>query len=311
MTTVRPSSSAELAAMLREATAHTGAGAPGTCFRLHTGDTWSEAAERVDPQAHALDLSSFGGVHTYQPADLTISVGAAMTLAELDAVTREHGQWCPLHPWGDDHGSVGATVATATSGPFATALGRPRDLVLGLECVDGRGRVIRAGGSVVKNVAGFDLTRLVTGAWGTLGAITALHLRLRSRPVVDESFVITGPAALDARVGEVARGPYAPLALVRVDAAVRSALTLDDAARWLLRLGGNAAFVAASTAAYRAVGELVALSNDAWTKVRAHGAPAGSAQRVSHWRSSALAERIKRQFDPADVLNRGLLRSVA
>ena len=312
MTSHRPESIADLAALLRDAESRSAAGASVAPFRLHAADSWAAAARLGDKgSAHALDLSHFGGVHAYTPDDLTISVGAAMTIAELDAITGAHGQWCPLQPWGDDHGTVGATIATATTGPFAAALGRPRDLVLGLECVDGRGRVIRAGGSVVKNVAGFDLTRLMTGAWGTLGAITALHLRLRSRPVVDESLVLAGSPENDARVEEIARGPYAPLALVRVNPTLREPLKLSEDARWLLRLGGNVAFVAASKAAYAALGDHTALPESAWRTVRARGAPPELDARTSTWRWDALSRRIKRQFDPADLLNRGSLGSLA
>jgi glycolate oxidase FAD binding subunit len=310
VTTHQPGSVTALSALLREA-ARGPAGAAHTPFRLHAADTWRAATTRLSNDARALDLSRFGGVHAYQPTDLTISVGSAMTLAELDAVTGEHGQWCPLQPWGDDSGSVGATVATATSGPFAAALGRPRDLVLGLECVDGRGRLIRAGGSVVKNVAGFDLTRLMTGAWGTLGAITALHLRLRSRPVVDGSFVLSGPPDVEARAAALARGAYAPLALVRVSAELRRALRFGPDARVLLRLGGNAAFVAASTAAFANIADLSAVPEHVWTTVRAEGAPEGSDARAAAWRWDALSARIKHQFDPADLLNRGLFGGVS
>jgi glycolate oxidase FAD binding subunit len=81
-------------------------------------------------------------------------------------------QWLALDAFGSPEGTLGATVATASAGPLAHAFGTPRDNVLGLEFVTGEGEVVRGGGRVVKNVAGFDLVRLLTGAWGTLGAIT-------------------------------------------------------------------------------------------------------------------------------------------
>lgn len=256
--------------------------------------------------AMPLDLGAFSGVRAYTPDDLTISVGAATTLAELDGVTRARGQWCPLLAWGTDASSVGAVIATATTGPFARGLGRPRDLVLGLECVDGRGRVIRAGGRVVKNVAGFDITRLMTGAWGTLGAITELHLRLRARPAVDETFALAldYPDALD----EFTRGPFAPLGAVVLGATDAAKVGVPANTSALVRLGGNAAFVAAARAALARLGQLSAVDAAVWDKVREHLAPPSPLER---WRAHPLAARVKAAFDPLDIMNRGLLASAS
>ena len=183
----RPTSAVEVSAIIREcAAAGVAGGMSDAALRLRGGGHWMDAGHAVQAPIRS-SLEALRGIVAYTPGDLTITVGAATTLAELDSATRAHGQWCPLLPWGDDAGTVGATVATATAGPFADALGRPRDLVLGVEAVDGTGRIIVAGGRVVKNVAGFDLTRAFTGSWGTLAAITHVHLRLRARPAIDES----------------------------------------------------------------------------------------------------------------------------
>lgn len=295
----RPANVDELIEVVREARNVAGGIVP------QGAGSWTPAPK---VRGTTLELGAFSGVVAYQPDDLTLTVGAATTLAELDAATRVHGQWCPLLPWGNDSGTVGATIATATTGPFADSLGRPRDLVLGLECVDGRGRLIRAGGRVVKNVAGFDLTRLMTGAWGTLGVITTLHLRLRARPTTDETILLRGGSSIDERVEEVARGSFAPLALHRVTSQLRAALALDADARWLLRLGGNARFVAAARGAYEAAanGASTALGPEIWNQVRWHAAPEFDA---AVWRWTPLSRRIKTIFDPNGVLNPGLLGS--
>ena len=306
MTALSPRSTAELSALVRDAgAARPGVSAtPATSFRIRGAGTWMDAGRRAEG-ATDLDLGALSGVRTYAADDLTITVGAATPLSEVDRVTRAHGQWCPLLAWGDDSGTVGATIATATTGPFADALGRPRDLVLGLECVDGRGRVVRAGGRVVKNVAGFDLTRLLTGSWGTLGVITELHLRLRARPAVDETFVLSdGTATLDDDVRTLARGAYAPLGLQPIAPSVISVLGARADARWLVRLGGNGAFVTAARAAYASLGRLEPLDQSAWDLVRVHAAPSFQSTR---WRCNALSRRIKALFDPFDLLNRGLL----
>lgn len=299
MTAIRPGSADELAGLLRDAAAAPPSARAG--YRIRGAGTWSDTGS-ADPRATPLELGALTGISEYAPADLTISVGAATTLAELDEVTRANGQWCPLLPWGDDRSTVGATIATATSGPFADSLGRPRDLVLGLECVDGRGRIIRAGGRVVKNVAGFDLTRLMTGAWGTLGVITAVHLRLRSRPVVDETWALQ--AADLAALEEFSRGAAAPLACTALTPRLANAVGASVSAGWLVRIGGNARFTEAARRALHALGPCEPLSDSAWTVLRATHAPAPS---TTAWKWDALSRRIKATFDPSNLLNPGLL----
>jgi glycolate oxidase FAD binding subunit len=296
MTVARPESVDELAEVVRESAA-TRRG-----LRVRAAGTWTAVLDRVRAE-HTVDIGAFAGVLEYTAADLTISVGAATTLAELDAVTATNGQWCPLQPWGTDAGTVGATIATATTGPFAAAFGRPRDLVIGLEAVDGTGRVIRAGGRVVKNVAGFDLTRMMTGQWGTLGVITATHLRLRARPAVDVTLAVSASGA-EGSLHAFARGPFAPLACVPLSAALAAAVGAPASARWLVRLGGNSAFVPAARAALATIGHCDELSADTWRELRATGAPT---DRPGPWRWDALSRRLKERFDPSGVLNPGLL----
>jgi glycolate oxidase FAD binding subunit len=294
-----PQSTAEIADVVRS----TSRG-----LRIVGAGTWLDAGHAV-PDATPLRLDAFCGVRAYVPADLTISVGAATTLAELDAETRAHGQWCPLLPWGDDTGTVGATIATATAGPFADSLGRPRDLVLGVECVDGLGRIVQAGGRVVKNVAGFDLTRLMTGAWGTLGVLTAVHLRLRARPAVDESWIMRGDdAAALLMMQSLVRGPYAPMATIPLTPRLAALLGVSVEPGWLVRLGGNAAFVQASRAQLARVGEREQVPETVWETVRRALAPTPTA---TSWKWNRLAQRVKAQFDPRDILNRGLLGEAA
>ena len=105
-------------------------------------------------------------------------------------MTRAEGQWLALDPFGSAHGTLGATIATGSAGPLAHAFGTPRDNVLGIEAVTGTGEIVRAGGRVVKNVAGFDLTRLFTGAWGTLAVITEATVRLRALPERDQTIAL-------------------------------------------------------------------------------------------------------------------------
>ncbi|MDH5233913.1 MAG: FAD-binding protein [Gemmatimonadota bacterium] len=311
----QPRNVRELAGLVRDAATRSAA-TRDAGLRIEGAGTWMDSGHPVRAGV-TLSVGAMRGIVAYTPADLTITVDAATTLAELDAATREHGQWCPLLPWGDDRGTVGATVATATAGPFAESLGRPRDLVLGVEAVDGMGRVLGAGGRVVKNVAGFDLTRAITGSWGTLAVIARLHLRLRSRPAVDESWAMVMDDARDtpggvsrndpgAALREFSRGPHAPLAMLDLAREDAAALALPAGTRALVRIGGNGAFVAASRAALQSTAgaTAVAVEPATWDRVRTRLAPG---DRALTWRWDALSRRLRERFDPARVLNPGLL----
>lgn len=305
----RVSSVADLATVIRDAAA------AHTPLRLEGGGRWSGTgtpASRVPAEAKMVSLAALAGVVAYVPADFTVTVRAGTTLGDLEAITAEHNQWCPLLAWGDDAGTVGATFATATTGPCSEVLGRPRDLALGLEFVDGAGAVIRAGGRVVKNVAGFDLTRLLVGSFGALGAITEATVRLRARPPVDATWCVSprngGAADASGVARALRRGEVVPLACEVVDARIAGALNLR-AGTVLARYGGNRALVDAARAAIGRQYEVAEVDPGAWTTLRAldprprRGAPDALASNV--------ARRIKERFDPAHILNPGVLGEAA
>lgn len=298
-----PESATELAAIVRDAAANR------LTLRVEGRGRWSNAgtpAARVRATAAVVSLASQTGIVHYVPSDLTLSVRAGTSLAELNAETAKHGQWCPLLAWGDDEGSVGATFATATSGPCARALGRPRDIALGVEFVDGTGATIRAGGRVVKNVAGFDLTRLVVGSFGALGVITEVTVRLRARPPIDATWILTPkseqPAA--AAVESLRRNEFAPWACEVVEERFAKALALP-AGSFLARFGGNRAFIDAARASLTAAYLVSDADPQAWTTLRALDPhPRRSATNAL---AGSIASRIKSRFDPAGILNPGVL----
>ncbi len=296
--TLRPTSVAELAALI------TGAAEHQRPLRLVGRGTWLSGGAPVAQGAEPMHLDAFGGIVEYEPGDLTITVGAATTIAELDAVTAAHNQWCPLSPWGSDDGSVGATIATATVGPYAHALGLPRDLVLGLECVDGAGKVLRPGGKVVKNVAGFDLVRLLTGSWGSLAALTRVSLRLRARPAADETWHVPMESERAAVVTHALRRSATPP--IACEAFARATLDPSHPGGLLVRLAGNPAFVAAARAELMTLGEAHPADASAWALVRA-AAPERSPRIPSSPELRALNDGVRRAFDPAHILNPGIM----
>lgn len=151
----------------------------GTALRIVGRGTWLDAGQPVHAMAR-LSLADDRRIVAYTPGDLTITVRAGTTLGDIGAALEEHRQWLALDPEGGPDVTIGATVATCSYGPSAALYGTPRDQLLGMTVVTGRGEIVRPGGRVVKNVAGFDLTRLMTGAWGSLGVITEVTLRVRS-----------------------------------------------------------------------------------------------------------------------------------
>jgi glycolate oxidase FAD binding subunit len=156
-------------------------------------------------------------VLAYEPDDLFITAEAGIGLDLLSRRVLDGRQWLPLDPPGAMHGSLGATVGTGSAGPLEAAFGTPRDHVLGVTLVTGDGRLLRLGGKVVKNVAGFDLLKLVLGSWGTLGVITSVTTRLHPVPEVDRTLLFQCDDVLSAAVlARAVAGSPVSLAAVEV-----------------------------------------------------------------------------------------------
>src|SRR5581483_3130796 len=119
-----------------------------------------------------------GEVISYEPEDMTVVAGAGMTLSALDAILGRHGQHLPIDPALPDLTTVGAMLGAAQSGPLRLSGGTPRDLLIGVRFVGHGGAAVRGGGRVVKNVAGYDLMKLMIGSFGTLGVITSANFKL-------------------------------------------------------------------------------------------------------------------------------------
>lgn len=169
-----------------------------------------------------LDLSQMASVVDYPARDMTITVQAGMPVSELTEILNAEGQQLPIDVV-DPTTSVGAMVADNISGPRQYGYGTLRDYIIGLEAVDGTGRVFHAGGRVVKNVAGYDLCRLMTGSRGTLGILTQLTFKLK--PVPDFSagikFAFSDFAALNTSLEKLNTTAASPVILdFRAGAAV-------------------------------------------------------------------------------------------
>lgn len=149
--------------------------------------------------AASLDMSGFSGVIAYEPEELILEVGAATSLADVDALIGAKGQQLAFEPpdWSaligsSGPGTIGGLVACNLSGSRRLKAGALRDHILGLRGVTGAGDVFKAGARVVKNVTGYDLPKLVTGSHGTLAAVTAVILKVLPQPETEETVVLTG-----------------------------------------------------------------------------------------------------------------------
>jgi D-lactate dehydrogenase (cytochrome) len=174
-------------------------------------------------------------IESYRPEDLTVTAGAGVSLRTLDEALGAGGQWLPLDGPGLGPARLGGVVAAGDAAALATAFGGVRDLVLGLRATTADGRALALGGAVVKNVAGFDLVRLLVGSRGTLGVISSVTLRVYPRPAVDATLVLEAGRAeeLVAAVGSVLTSALRPASIELGEA--------DGAARLLVRVTGSEA----------------------------------------------------------------------
>ncbi len=286
----------------------------GASLRIAGNGRWLDAGRPVRA-TETLPTRELAGIVEYVPGDLTLTARAGTTLAEIREATSPHNQWLALDPHGDDEGTLGATVATASAGPLATHFGTPRDLVLGAEFVSGAGAVVRGGGRVVKNVAGFDLTRLIIGSWGTLGVLTEITVRLHARPASD----VTCAARIDpSHVGRVRtllrRLPFTPFACEVLNTTLAQRLLGRAETTVLFRLGGNADDVAAQRTALAELGELADVNPAVWTGLRSADADALAVVRLSDspsniestWSASARIDGALVHASPA----RGIVRAI-
>jgi glycolate oxidase FAD binding subunit len=237
-------------------------------LRILGSGTWLDAG-RPCTASSRLDLSTLRGITRYEPGDFVLTARAGTTLRELKESTAAFGQWITLDPVGEETSTIGAVIATGSYGPLASAYGTPRDHALGCEFVSGTGDIVRAGGQVVKNVAGFDLVRLVTGAWGTLGAITEVTLRVRARPEVDRTLAIDlGDNDAGALWRWLRDSEFTPMAAELLSPLLSERLELGRTSVALIRFGGNETLVRSAIDAVGALGEWRDLDEAIWRKLR-------------------------------------------
>ena len=232
-----------------------------------------------------VNTSRLNGTIEHEPADLIAIAQAGVRLVDLNAKLAENGQWLPLDPPDDGRATIGGVVATGLGGPQQFGYGRPRNSVIGMKVVLADGSLIKAGGRVVKNVAGYDLCKLFTGSFGSLGIITEVNFKLRPRPAREATVIATGTVE-DLR--KIAR--LFPVA------------ACEDGDMLFVRFAGNEKGVAYQIEQARALlknADVVMNDTDLWKKIAATWekpiTQPGEAEK-------SLMQRIKNQLDPLGTL---------
>ena len=158
---------------------------------------------RVDERivsAEKLDVSAHRGVLSYEPTELVITARAGTPLAEIEKLLHDNGQMLPFEPPSfSDTATIGGTIACNLSGPRRAYAGAARDLLLGCKIINGKGEIMSFGGEVMKNVAGYDVSRLMAGAMGTLGVLLEVSLKVipQAEKEVTQLFECSPSQALD------------------------------------------------------------------------------------------------------------------
>jgi len=210
------------------------------------------------PQGDILETQVYAGIVEYDPTELVLTARAGTSLAAIESAMRARGQMLAFEPPHYGEGStLGGAVASGLSGPRRPYAGAVRDLVLGVRVLDGTGQDLSFGGRVMKNVAGFDVARLMTGALGTLGVITEVSLKCVPMPKAEATLEFECSA--DEAIRKVNEWGTQPLPL---------SATCYHHGRLRVRLSGAAPAIAAAIA--KLGGERVASADGYWAGLRDH-----------------------------------------
>lgn len=158
------------------------------------------AIGRPQQAEHTLDLSKLSGVTLYEPAELVLSAKAGTPLAEIERLLAENGQQLAFEPidYGPllgempGQGTIGGVLAANLAGPRRLKAGAARDHILGIHAVSGRGEAFKSGGRVVKNVTGYDLSKVIAGSWGTLAVATDVTFKVLPAAETETTLIIRG-----------------------------------------------------------------------------------------------------------------------
>src|SRR5213080_2374638 len=197
----RPKDTRELASLLAWAAGE------GEALEVIAGGTKRGLGRPVETP-HVLDMTALTGIEAYEPEELVLTARPGTPLLEIERMLAgaqqmlafEPGDWGPLLGGPAGRQTLGGVLACNLAGPRRIKQGAARDHLLGFHAVSGRGEAFKAGGRVVKNVTGYDLSKLMAGSYGTLAAMLDVTIKTLPKPETEESVVVTG--LTDARAAE-------------------------------------------------------------------------------------------------------------
>ena len=206
---VSPASPQEIAAVLRLASERELVAAPAGGF---TKQQIGGIPERVDI---LLRTDRLNQIRQYDPGDLTIGINAGVRFGEMQNALHEHQQWIPYDPPNQETATMGGLLATASFGPLKSGFGGLRDFCIGIQFVTGDGTMGKGGGNVVKNVAGYDLMKLMIGSYGSLAIITGANFKVFPRPRQTRAFICAFASFKEtvAFRDQIVRSPLTPICL--------------------------------------------------------------------------------------------------
>ncbi len=264
-----------------------------------------------------LDISALRGILDYDPAELVLTARAATPLAEIESALAQAQQTLAFEPpdWRallgtEGEPTLGGTIAVNASGPRRIRAGAARDHLLGFRAIDGTGQIWKAGGRVVKNVTGYDMSKLMAGAFGTLSLLTELSVRVLPRPETETTLLFEGETAAGATAAMTAalNTPHeiSAAAWLPADIAARTKLAAATSLR-LLRLEGPAQSVAYRAGALGGTQLDAATSQAIWRDI-ASVAPLLPPAGRCIWRlctapalAPALRDRVQATFEGAET----------
>ncbi|HJM75739.1 MAG TPA: FAD-binding oxidoreductase [Dehalococcoidia bacterium] len=282
---MRPENREEVATLLAAASA------AGLVVVPHGARTALALGRPLEQYDVAIDLSALNRVVEYEPDDLTITVEAGFTLAALQQQLGEHGQYLSADPPPDDRVTIGGLLATARPGAWRGHAPSARDLVLGITVAQADGQLVRSGGRVVKNVSGYDLHRMHTGALGAFGVIVEASFKLAPLPAAVHTVILPCEhlEAAERLTFELWDLSLPTRTLTLLSASAASTLALAVTPHVVLELAGVASAVERATEIVSDLGESVEANDNPLRQLRSLAGGDGTVLRLTVPASSLRA----------------------
>lgn len=225
-------------------------------LRLVGGDSKKFLGNAVDEAQTELSIAGHTGIISYEPTELVVTVRAGTPLKELNETLSAAGQMLPFEPPEFGGSTIGGVLACGLSGPRRPFFGSARDYVLGMRVINGQAQDLSFGGEVMKNVAGYDVSRVQVGAWGTLGVLLDMSMKVLPKPAKE----------LTLRQSTKAHACNEFASLLRQPLPLSAAMLVDDAR--YLRLSGSD--TAVDAAAAKLGGDIIENDHALWTSIKDH-----------------------------------------